>query len=74
MTLSDVVQVERRVVNLLAAAYEQGLIVKGSQVELVVEAQGEERGPAIRLNVAGKRTPVSVDNVSTQLHVAQFQI
>ena len=59
-------QVERRVVNLLAAAYEQGLIARGSEVELRVESQGEERGPAIKLNIAGKTAPISV-NVSSQL-------
>ena len=59
-------QVERRVVNLLAAAYEQGQIAKGSEVELRVESQGEERGPAIKLSVAGKKAPISV-NVSSQL-------
>ena len=59
-------QVERRVVNLLAAAYEQGLIAKGNDVELRVESQGEERRPAIKLNVGGKTAPISV-NFSSQL-------
>jgi len=35
-----VLQVERRVVNQLAAAYEQQVITQGSRVHLVVEGSG----------------------------------
>ena len=34
------VQVERRVVNQLAAAYEEGVIARGSSLRLVVEGEG----------------------------------
>ena len=60
-------QVEKRVVNLLAAAYEQGLITKGSEVELIVELQNDEGRPTIGLNVAGSQHSVSVNNVNTHL-------
>ena len=58
---------ERKVVNLLAAAYEQGSIARGSQVELVVEQEGEERRSVIRIKDAGKTVAVDVSNVSSQL-------
>ena len=60
-------QVERRAVNLLAAAYEQGSIVKGNKVELIVELEGEERRPVIRLRIVGKTEAVNVNNVCAQL-------
>lgn len=56
---------ERRVVNLLAAAYEEGLVSKGSEVELVVEPQ-EESGPSIRLRVAGQTAAVSLNVMNSQ--------
>lgn len=52
--------------NLLAAAYEQGSIARGSQVELIVEQEGEERIPVIRLRDAGKTVAVDVSAVSSR--------
>lgn len=52
--------------NLLAAAYEQGSIARGSQVELIVEQEGEERTPVIRLRDAGKTVAVDVSAVSSR--------
>lgn len=48
-------QVERRVVNQLAAAYEQELLPKGCTLRLSVQSEGqEERGaPSLRLQVVG---------------------
>ena len=59
-------QVEKKVVNLLAAAYEEGRIVRGSEVELIVVTQGEERSPSITIRVAGEdvNAAVSLSNVS----------
>jgi hypothetical protein len=57
--------VERKVVNLLAAAYEQGSIARGSQVELVVEHTKEEGRPVIRLRDAGKTVAVDVSAVNS---------
>ena len=55
---------ERRIVNLLAAAYEQGEIVKGNDVCLVVDSQRQaEREPVIRLQVSGKTQPVKTIGV-----------
>ncbi|XP_037533964.1 caseinolytic peptidase B protein homolog [Nematolebias whitei] len=48
-------EVERRVVNQLAAAYEQELLPKGCTLRLSVQSEGqEERGaPSLRLEVVG---------------------
>ena len=52
----------------MAAAYEQGLITKGSEVELIVELQdGEEGRPAVGINVAGSQPALGVSNVNTHL-------
>ena len=58
--------------NLLAAAYEQGSIAKGSQVELIVEQEGEERRPVIRLRDAGKTVAVDVSAVSSCSQLMPF--
>ena len=58
--------------NLLAAAYEQGSIAKGSQVELIVEQEGEERRPVIRLRDAGKTAAVDVSAVSSYSQLMPF--
>ena len=63
---------ERKVVNLLAAAYEQGSIARGSQVELVVEQEGEERRPVIRLRDAGKTVAVDVSAVGSRSQLMPF--
>uniref|UniRef100_A0A3Q2SRQ7 ClpB family mitochondrial disaggregase n=1 Tax=Fundulus heteroclitus TaxID=8078 RepID=A0A3Q2SRQ7_FUNHE len=49
-------EVERRVVNQLAAAYEQELLPKGCTLRLSVQSEGqEERGtPSLRLEVVGE--------------------
>uniref|UniRef100_A0A8C6KR91 ClpB family mitochondrial disaggregase n=1 Tax=Nothobranchius furzeri TaxID=105023 RepID=A0A8C6KR91_NOTFU len=49
-------EVERRVVNQLAAAYEQELLPKGCTLRLCVQSDGqEERGaPSLRLEVVGE--------------------
>ena len=60
-------QVERRVVNQLAAAYEQQIITRGSLVHLVVET-GDKGAPAVRLQVKEeggvKRTPVGTSQLT----------
>ena len=58
--------------NLLAAAYEQGSIAKGSQVELIVEQEGEERRPVIRLRDAGKTVDVDISVVSSRSQLMPF--
>lgn len=58
--------------NLLAAAYEQGSIAKGSQVELIVEQEGEERRPVIRLRDAEKTVVVDVSAVSSYSQLMPF--
>ena len=45
-------QVERRVVNQLALAFEQQVIQRGSRVRLVVEGKGKGEGSLIGLQVA----------------------
>lgn len=58
--------------NLLAAAYEQGSIAKGSQVELVVEQEGEEKRSVIGLRDAGKTVAVDVSDVSSRSQLVPF--
>ena len=58
--------------NLLAAAYEQGSIARGSQVELVVEQDREEGRPVIRLRDAGKSVAVDVSAVSSRSQLMPF--
>ena len=58
--------------NLLAAAYEQGSIARGSQVELVVEQDREEGRPVIRLRDAGKSAAVDVSAVSSRSQLMPF--
>ena len=58
--------------NLLAAAYEQGSIARGSQVELVVEQEREEGRPVIRLRDARKTVAVDVSAVSSRLQLLPF--
>ena len=58
--------------NLLAAAYEQGSIARGSQVELVVEQEGEERRSVIRLRDTGKMVAVDVNDVSSRSQLVPF--
>nr|XP_019955187.1 PREDICTED: caseinolytic peptidase B protein homolog [Paralichthys olivaceus] len=49
-------EVERRVVNQLAAAYEQELLPKGCTLRLSVQSEGEEEqsSPSLRLEVVGE--------------------
>lgn len=49
-------QVERRVVNQLAAAYEQELLPKGCTLRLTVQSEGQEErsSPSLRLEVVGE--------------------
>uniref|UniRef100_A0A7N8YJA0 ClpB family mitochondrial disaggregase n=1 Tax=Mastacembelus armatus TaxID=205130 RepID=A0A7N8YJA0_9TELE len=49
-------EVERRVVNQLAAAYEQELLPKGCTLRLSVQSEGQEEGsmPSLRLEVVGE--------------------
>lgn len=49
-------QVERRVVNQLAAAYEQELLPKGCTLRLSVQSEDEEEQgtPSLRLEVVGE--------------------
>lgn len=49
-------QVERRVVNQLAAAYEQELLPKGCTLRLSVQSEDEEdrSAPSLRLEVVGE--------------------
>ena len=68
----SIAQVERKVVNLLAAAYEQGAIAKGSHVELVVDQEGEERRSVIKLKDSGKTLGVDVSSVCSQPQVVMF--
>lgn len=59
VSVDPVAQVERRVVNQLAAAYEQELLPKGCTLRLSVdvgaEAEGQEGhgGPSLRLDIVG---------------------
>ena len=46
---------ERRVVNQLAAAYEQQVIARGSLVHLVVETD-DTGTPAVKLHVSGNKS------------------
>ncbi|CAL9683844.1 unnamed protein product [Knipowitschia caucasica] len=66
-------EVERRVVNQLAAAYEQELLPKGCTLRLSVQSEGQEEHspPSLRLEVVGKdssartldiRPPLSPDH------------
>ncbi|KAM4566365.1 mitochondrial disaggregase [Odontesthes bonariensis] len=66
-------EVERRVVNQLAAAYEQELLPKGCTLRLIVQLEGEEERntPSLRLEVVGEdsssrtvdiRPPLSPDH------------
>ena len=54
--LSLTPQVERRVVNQLAAAYEQELLPKGCTLRLSVQSDGEEEqsSQSLRLEVVGE--------------------
>lgn len=56
LTSSLIPQVERRVVNQLAAAYEQELLPKGCTLRLSVQSDDpEERStPSLRLEVVGE--------------------
>lgn len=58
LALCCLVKVERRVINQLAAAYEQQLISKGSDVRLVIETRVDE-GPVIKLLVQGKPAEIN---------------
>ena len=58
--------------NLLAAAYEQGSIARGSQVELVVEQEREEGRPVIRLRDTGKTVAVDISAVSSCSQLLPF--
>lgn len=56
ITSSFIPQVERRVVNQLAAAYEQELLPKGCTLRLSVQTEGQEErsSPSLRLEVVGE--------------------
>lgn len=56
LTSSPVPQVERRVVNQLAAAYEQELLPKGCTLRLSVQSEDQEERstPSLRLEVVGE--------------------
>lgn len=58
-------QVERRVVNQLAAAYEQELLPKGCVLRLSVKSEGQEErsAPSLRFEVVGD------DSSSTTLDI-----
>lgn len=49
-------EVERRVVNQLAAAYEQELLPKGCTLRLTVQSEGQKESstPSLRLEVVGE--------------------
>ena len=68
-------QVERRVVNQLASAFEQQQLTRGSEVRLVVEA-GERGEPAIKLVVTGKSTvpSVPVGHLSSGQRIARQEL
>ena len=48
-------QVERRVVNQLASAFEQGLIARGSSVRLAVGGGGGGEGTTVKLVVTNSK-------------------
>ena len=58
LALFDLLKVERRVINQLAAPYEQQLISKGSDVPLVTETS-KDTGAVIKLLVKG--TPAEIN-------------
>ena len=64
--LTVCLQVERRVVNQLAAAYEEGVVSRGSTVRLVVEGEGEKVGLVVGKGARNKR--VSLATVSSGYH------
>lgn len=56
-------QVERRVVNQLAAAYEQELLPKGCTLRLSVQSDGKEEHstPSLRLELVGEDSSRMLD-------------
>ena len=63
-----VIQVDRRVVNQLASAFEQGLLTRDSTVRLVVGGAGEGEGVNIKLVVTEKDGRDCEVNVGCTLH------
>lgn len=65
-------QVEKRVVNKLAAAYEQGVITKKSQVNLAVDRERESGPSSVRLQIRNERSGDKKAGVITeQLSIAK---